>query len=168
MTQLPHTQTHTHTHTQTHTHTPLGREPLPSEELLDSGQHAIKTLCWERRRLCVLGWGCRSSCSSSRIRARPTPFCSLPQGRKVRRGQGWRAGVGAPAGPAPTLGYCLWQAAQSPESHSDPQPWSGPVPRTPRGSAPRSGAMLTQTEAWLWPQAPRSPCASGLAFFLAE
>lgn len=40
-----------------------------------------------------------------------------------------QAGVGAPAGPAPTLGRCLWQAAQNPESHADPRAWSGPSPR---------------------------------------
>lgn len=119
---------------------------------MQSGPHAWKEsafVCWEQ------GFG--SSCSNSRIRARPIP-CPREEGQA---GPGWGGlGVGLPAGPAPALGHCLWQAAQGPESHSDPRPWSG------LASAPRPGTTLTQTEAWPWPWAPRPPHASGLAFFL--
>ena len=162
--QLPKTQ-HMRVHVRIHTHTHSHTSTSFTGAFVFKG-HAIKTSCWERKRLCVLGGaGMPSSCSSSRIRARPIPFLPCPGGGRSGRARR-QAGVGAPAGPAPTLGRCLWRAAQNPESHTDPRPRSGPGPR--RSPWPCPQACFNpgiQTETCLWPRAPCLACAYRLAFF---
>lgn len=114
----------------THTHKHALREALPFTGALDSGTRS-QDLVLGKKALCVLGWGwrgCESSCSSSRIRG-PGPFRSpLPWGGRSGRARD-AGGSGGARGPAPTLGRCLWQAAQNPESHTDFGPGLASAPR---------------------------------------
>lgn len=168
-TQLPKTRhmcVHERVRTHTLTHTPWEGSTSFIGAFGFRG-HAIKTSCWERKRLCVLGWGAgmREQLQFLQDKGQARSVPPLPWGRKVRQGQGCRREWGR----LPAL-HQLWGAVsgrlpRTQKATLTPGPGLAPAPESPHGPVPRLASTLTQMETWLWTRAPRLACAYGLAFF---